>query len=779
MIYSQSSDSDDSNPSKSNVIKNIQNADFSIYHERKVSMKGDDVVDEISSPNCLLYRREYHLNTIVEESLPDIYPKPNKIWVDSNIILNCQKCNIEFGSFIGRLMSSGAKKHHCRACGSVFCEKCCYRKIHIPTDLIDIPKEDQYYVSENMFDKGVKLVCNDCNGKISRLTTEESRLCIKIMQYLNLDDLYNVSNYPDQYHIILNNLSIETLRRSSIHYLSKFRNIQYAPIKTEYNNWENGILWSLRHVIVNHNEWFTILIKSTLQNYMIDHCNQISSQIVELIELINSKTKKKSNDCWRFMCSRRCDVKFDIIDFINILEYISLYPSHYWKFWKNKQIHLLIETILNKTIINSSDENNMSCLIPYISKCFRSLMNVENEIISYEFYSMMIDRLFNKKLDALFKLSVELKYLDNLNENPKYYNKKGTYNFIDLTRTYLIKNMNRSDDNKVDKMISDFKLIFNKMNYNDIKLPVPYPFDTTHNIIKINSVVPCNSTTRPLMVSVDIEKDGNITTKKFIIKKDTSIRKEQIVACIIKILHNKLIAQSHRGRIDTFESVPTYDIIVISSDIAIINCVENSRTLRDISLDQYTIQNYIGDQNGNMTHNDVRIRFMKSLAISSCISYILGLGDRHLDNIMINKRGQIFHIDYAHIMENPGSNIFEAPVIKLTKEMIDVLGGMVSKTYKEFKKYILKVFDILRLYKQMVFSFYNILEYESLITVSNFCQKLDARFMTGISCKDAEIILITELENSTASIKGSIIDLFHNNRNIVSDSWPSLGSFWK
>lgn len=35
------------------------------------------------------------------------------------------------------------------------------------------------------------------------------------------------------------------------------------------------------------------------------------------------------------------------------------------------------------------------------------------------------------------------------------------------------------------------------------------------------------------------------------------------------------------------------------------------------------------------------------------ISYVLGLGDRHPDNIMVNKNdGNLFHIDFGHFLGN-------------------------------------------------------------------------------------------------------------------------------
>ena len=120
-------------------------------------------------------------------------------------------------------------------------------------------------------------------------------------------------------------------------------------------------------------------------------------------------------------------------------------------------------------------------------------------------------------------------------------------------------------------------------------------------------------------------------------------------------------------------------------------------------------------------------------------------------------------------MESPKTNIFGEPIIKITRDMVDLLGGQKSSYYAKFKSYIINVFDILRLYKQLVFGFYAILDYEKLIPATDFCQKLDARFMTGISCKDAEIKLIGDLESSTSSYVGTFADMCHHYRSVLTD----------
>lgn len=86
--------------------------------------------------------------------------------------------------------------------------------------------------------------------------------------------------------------------------------------------------------------------------------------------------------------------------------------------------------------------------------------------------------------------------------------------------------------------------------------------------------------------------------------------------------------------------------------------------------------------------------FKRSLAAYSMISYILQLKDRHNGNLLIDNEGHVIHIDFGFMLSNsPGSVGFEAAPFKLTYEYVDVLGGVGSPDFDDYKKLCKQAFQ--------------------------------------------------------------------------------------
>ena len=85
---------------------------------------------------------------------------------------------------------------------------------------------------------------------------------------------------------------------------------------------------------------------------------------------------------------------------------------------------------------------------------------------------------------------------------------------------------------------------------------------------------------------------------------------------------------------------------------------------------------------------------MKSCAGYCVAMYVLGVGDRHLDNLMLRSNGALFHIDFGFMLGRDPKPF--PPPMKLCKEMVEAMGGADSKLYERFRLYCCEAFNILR-----------------------------------------------------------------------------------
>ena len=93
--------------------------------------------------------------------------------------------------------------------------------------------------------------------------------------------------------------------------------------------------------------------------------------------------------------------------------------------------------------------------------------------------------------------------------------------------------------------------------------------------------------------------------------------------------------------------IVNYQVLPINQNAGMIEIVSESETIYYIRKRmKMSILNYIMENNHQDTVSEVRDRFIKSTAAYCVITYLLGIGDRHLDNIMVTKSGKLFHIDY-------------------------------------------------------------------------------------------------------------------------------------
>ena len=94
-----------------------------------------------------------------------------------------------------------------------------------------------------------------------------------------------------------------------------------------------------------------------------------------------------------------------------------------------------------------------------------------------------------------------------------------------------------------------------------------------------------------------------------------------------------------------------------------------------------------------LIRRDVMETYVKSCAGYSVITYILGVGDRHLDNLLLHQSGSFFHCDFSFIL---GSDPKTFLPMRITEDMVYGMGGNESDNYARFLSLIGAAFLALR-----------------------------------------------------------------------------------
>lgn len=632
-------------------------------------------------------------------------------WEKDDHVTHCRNCKTEFGLFL--------MKHHCRMCGRIFCYSCANNYIKPPKN-IELPKAQDKsfgnYVSNSLGfskDKGTIRVCKKCLCKVNDLKKAEA--LTKVFAMLEIQDIKNITSVS------------RTWNKAGIYYLSQYREIQYKLPFNDLTNFDKDSLWINRRSYRGHSVWLKMLIKS------IDHTNE--EQLNEIIPLF---VPDRKYSCFNLMCTRTCQ------PFINPEDVIELLNINY--------INPKLEPFLMKALFRAPKEE----IICYTSQIIHYLTKTKSNIVMHSIitkcsndYELISSFYFDFNIIAnLFPQFVgvvrELKHkFIQLVTNKEFIEK------LQITESSLrifdeIKNISNTDDLKV-KISSVF----------DNKIMIPILPNNEFVEFDDNFVEVKESYWKPIVLKL-IDQFGN--GKKLLLKKEDVV-KDFVINKIISLM-DYLIKKEEE--IDCH--VVKYRSYPIKSDIGIIEIVDEADTIFNITnFRKFTIQNYIMEQNPTETVQELRKRFTRSTAAYCVITFLLGIGDRHLDNIMVHNSGSLFHIDYGYILGTDPK--FKDPFIRITHGMLDAMGGENSENYELFKKLCNSIYSTMRRHQNIIITLISFLCYVDNRKYNNvlFEKHILKRFEPGLNFKDAENHLYKIMEKShNNSWRFGISDFLHS-----------------
>ena len=205
-----------------------------------------------------------------------------------------------------------------------------------------------------------------------------------------------------------------------------------------------------------------------------------------------------------------------------------------------------------------------------------------------------------------------------------------------------------------------------------------------------------------------------------------------------------------------------YKTLATSKSDGFVEFVPNSKTIYDI-IKTKTMREYYEELSN---HNENELNKKLESYINSCagycvVTYILGIGDRHLENLMIDKNGRLFHIDFGYILGKDPKPM--PPPIKLCKEMVECMGGKGSKGFADFQQKCVNAYWVLRENARVIVNMFYLMIDSGIPELNNIdnLRKLHEKFVPQKNKQEAANYILDNLKESVDALMPVVMETFH------------------
>ncbi|XP_066919468.1 phosphatidylinositol 4-phosphate 3-kinase C2 domain-containing subunit alpha-like [Clytia hemisphaerica] len=326
-----------------------------------------------------------------------------------------------------------------------------------------------------------------------------------------------------------------------------------------------------------------------------------------------------------------------------------------------------------------------------------------------------------------------------------------------------------------------------KVNESNVEFPVRSPIDPS---LKLGEILPESSSyfsshTVPLKICMrNVDRRGRDIN--FIFKIGDDLRKDLVTLLMFRVMNKLWLNEGLDLKMMLYNVLPTGPLS------GLIEIIPNAATFREIHIQHGLTGSFKDDslilwlQRFNTTEQDYHRaidNFTYSAAGYCVATYLLGIGDRHNDNIMLTKNGHLFHIDFSKFMgdvQKFGAISRDRVPFVLTPDMAYVINNGITPTqnFQKFIEYCCQAFNIIRRNKHVILNLLGLMVYSGIPYLSEKEDLLFVRKNLQLDLTDEEATMyFTRLIESSLSSRSTQLNFFiHNIAHMKNTSEATLGS---
>ncbi|XP_028968008.1 phosphatidylinositol 4-phosphate 3-kinase C2 domain-containing subunit alpha [Galendromus occidentalis] len=278
------------------------------------------------------------------------------------------------------------------------------------------------------------------------------------------------------------------------------------------------------------------------------------------------------------------------------------------------------------------------------------------------------------------------------------------------------------------------------------------------------------SNTLPLKVCFR-NMDPTSEAHEVIFKVGDDLRQDMLVLQMIRIMDKLWLKEGLDLRIITFECVAT------GKNEGMVEVVSEAETLRKIqteygltgSFRDKPIAEWLKKHNGSEVEYQRAVENFSLSCAGYCVAtYVLGICDRHNDNIMLRPSGHMFHIDFGKFLGDSqmfGSIKRDRVPFVLTSDMVYVINGgdKPSKNFQVFVERCCEAFNVLRASSNVLITLFGLMVSSGIPGLNeDAVQFVQKALMLGKTQAEASVAFTQLVRDASSSMSTQMNFFIHN-----------------